>query len=444
MNSVTTTTTPGGRTRRWLIGGMLLVALGILIASTLKPARVYYALSQGHKALSKGQFPTALAEYQTAHDLDPKNSEVAFFLARVSRKLGDLDGVRKYLEESQSLGYSDQKRLEREWWLAIAASGRMADAEPRLAEMLMNPGEDGSEICDAFSKGYCLSLRFSEARRLLDAWSQEYPRDHRPYLRRAQIYAGDEKWGLAIKELREALQRAPHESSVQRELGRCLYKNEEMSEAAQQLQAVISREPSDVASLMTLAQIHFDQKEHRQALDELEKVIAMQPQDFPARLLMAKTHLAMGDAARAVAIAESLVSEWPEDFNAQYVLAQSLRSANRSEEAQRHFMIHGELNKNLARIEMLAREVKKHPSDPELRYELGVLLLRHVSRTEGAAWLESVFQYASTHTDAHRALADYYEKTGNPSLATQHRQIADLNSSSESSSTTSRPGDQPQ
>ena len=220
--------------------------------------------------------------------------------------------------------------------------------------------------------------------------------------------------------------------AIHRELGQCLYKNDEAKEAEQQLQAVIRHDPSDVPTLMSLAQITFDRNDHKQSLGYLEKIVAVQPQDFPARLLLAKVLLAMEDPARSVEIGESLVAEWPEDLSAHYVLAQSLRAAGRPEDAKRHFVIHGELDKNWARIETIGREMNQRPSDPQLRYELGILLLRHVSRSEGVAYLESVFQFVSTHPEAHRALADYYEQIGNHTLSAQHRQLANTNFSAAS------------
>lgn len=443
MSGATTFARRQLRSPRSLILSATLVALVIGMAYAIRPLRVYYYLEHGRRALSQIKYVQALEDFRIARDIDPVNPETGFWLARACRKTGDLAGVRKYLEESRQLGYRDEKRLEHEWWLVLAESGRIKEAEQHLAEMLMNPGDDGTEICDSFSKGYCLSLRFAEARKLLDAWASEYPKDYRPYLRRAQIYAGDERWSLAIGELREAQKRAPEQLAVLRELGRCLYKNEETEEAERQLLAVIHRDPSDIPSLMSLAEIAFDQNNRKKSLKYLEQIIAVRPQDFPARLLLAKDYLALGDPARSVALAESLVAEWPEDLNAQYILAQSLRAADRPDDAVRHFSIHGELQKNMARIETLAADVKKRPSDPQIRFELGQLLLRHVSRPEGVAWLESVFQFAPAHAEAHQILADYYEKIGNQTLSVQHQQFAGTNLSPDLTSSPSPPGDRP-
>lgn len=430
------------RRPRWLVSAVLIAALAALLMFSARPIRVQYHLRQGRKALAAAKYGVALAHFQTARKIDPHRAEVGFWLARGSRKAGDLDGVRRYLEEARRLGYNDERRLRHEWFLVLAETGRVSEAEPHLRDMLVHPGEDAtdvSEICDAFTTGYCLSLRFSDARKLMDVWELDFPDDFRPHLRRGQIYAGDERWSQAEEEFRKALQRAPDEPLVRRELARSLFKNQSYGEAEQHLHVLLRADSADTQSLTILAQIAHDRNDNSESVAYLQRILKQKPQDFSARLMLAKVKLASGDARQAVAQAEELAAQWPEDLNVQYVLAQSLRAAGQSEEANRHFMISGELQKNVTRIEALTREVKKRPAEPQLRYELGLLVLRHVSRSEGVAWLQSVFQYDPLHRDAHRALAEYFSKVGDSELAQQHQRLAGQISSDSPSVTTRHP-----
>lgn len=440
----TVATSQHRRPRRSVVRVVLFGAMLLLVVYANQPLRAYYHVLQGHRALSQHRYVEALAEFQVAQGIDPSNSDTGFWLARTCRKTGDLAGVRKYLSESRRLGYPDKKRLEREWWLVLAENGRVREVENHLAEMLMNPGDDGSEICDAFSKGYCLNLMFDPAQKLLDTWAADYPQDYRPYLRRAQIHAGRQQWALAIGELRQAVQRAPKEISVQRELGRCLSRNGERVEAEQQLLIVIEREPSDTASLMNLAQMAFDRNHLAKATDYLNTIVANQPRDFPARLLLAKVLLAKKDHAQAISLAQTLVEEWPEDLNAQFVLAQSFRTAGRAEEAKKHFVIHAELDKIWLRVESLTREINQRPTDPQLRYELGILLLRHISRQEGLAYLHSVFQFSPTHSETQQALAEYLEKMGEPAIAVRSQQFVGSHVSRFAAAGSTLPEDSPE
>lgn len=402
------------------LGVLLVVLMGLAFA--LNPVRVEYQLWRGRAELLRGNPSAAQVHFHHAERISPDKAETHFWLARTSRKAGDLEGVRRHLDEAQRLGYRDRDHLRREWWLVLAEAGHIRETEPFLAEMLTHPGEDGREICDAFATGYCMNLRFEEALALLDAWQADYPNDYRPHLRRGHIYAGNEQWTVAEAAFREAFRLAPDELDVHRGLARALMGLGKTDEAEHHLRIVLDREPTDADSLIKLARILRDRKEYTEAIALIRRVLDWEPENFDARLSLAKLLLAAGDAAEAVRQAGPLVELWPQDLESRYVLGNALRAAGRMKEAESHFRVHTELQRNWERLEELKRLVKQRPSDPELRYELGLLLLRHTNpRSEGVAWLQSVFQFEPDHQGAHRALAEHYEKIGQRELARRHR-----------------------
>ena len=428
---------------KWVIAGLCLM-LVIAIAIIQRPIRAYITIDQGRRLMADAKYAEALQRFRKAREIQPSNRDTDVWIARACRKSGDLAGLRQCIVDSEKQDLHHQKRIELERRLLLAETGRIGDVELYLPELLMNAGDDGAEICDAYSKGYCLNLKFSQAEELLAVWAAEFPRDYRPYLRRAQIYGGNKRWKAAIKELVEAEKLAPKEFAVLRELGNCLFKNGDVIEAERRLLQAAAIRPIDPQLLMNLAQISFDRNDFQAAQRYLTAIVKIEPSHFPARLLLAKACLGMNDAAGTIEIAEVLTKEWPEDLGAHYVLAQALRADGRMEEAKVHFKIHGELDKKWAQIESIGREMNMHPTDPRLRYELGVLLLHHVSRSEGVTYLESVFQFVPTHTGAHSELAEYYDKVGKPDLAAQHRQHVNADVSAAQVNRESSPTESPQ
>jgi|GEM_PF-3562755 len=406
--------------RRWITGS-LVALLAILLAFSFRPIMGNHLISLGCEALKRGEPELAARHFLSAQRVEPHRAEIAFWLARCNRKLKDPERVKHYLEEARKLSFSDDGRLRREWWLLLAENGRLKDAEPHLKQMLCDEGQDGQEICDAFSKGYCLNLRFKEARALLDAWEQAFPNDYRPILRRGQILAGEEKWVLAAEQLRVATLRSPDQALVRRELARCLFKSEDRDGAKRELSTLLESDPFDSAALLIMAQICHDERDLTGGIALLERLISRYPHDFDAGLLRAKLTLESGDAVAAVSQAKALEALWPEDVETQFLLASSLRLTGHPDEAVQHFTRHHALQTTAARIEKLAKEVNSHPSDPERRFELGQLLLRHSSRKEGAAWLQSVFQFDPTHQGAHQLLSEYFQKIGEADLSRQHQ-----------------------
>ena len=79
---------------------------------------------------------------------------------------------------------------------------------------------------------------------------------------------------------------------------------------------------------------------------------------------------------------------------------------------------------DLNRLAQLTRELMKSARDPSRCAEVGMILLRNGHDQEGLRWLSSVLQENPGHRPTHAALADYYERSGNPLLAARHRQLA--------------------
>jgi tetratricopeptide (TPR) repeat protein len=391
------------------------------LAFVVKPARVRHLVWDGQKQLSQGHAEAALESFRDALRIDPDQPETHFWLARACRKTGDVEGVRRHLDESLRLGYEDPDRLHREWRLLLAETGRIREVEPYLAEMLTDPGEDAVEICDAFVRGYCLNLQFEPALTLLDAWESDYPHDFRPHFRRGRIHADNElQWGRAEAAYREALRRAPDNPDVHRDLGKTLLDLRKLEEAEHHLRQALQTNPADADALLALAMTLVEQEDHIAAATLLRRVLDQDPRNDAARLLLAKTALAADDAEEAIRQLTPLIELWPGDLKGRYCLAEALRAAGRLDEADAHFKAYSDLERNWQRMNQLKRIIPRRPNDPELRYEMGLLRLRHDSRIEGVAWLQSVFLYAPEHAGAHHALAEYYTKIGEPELARRH------------------------
>jgi tetratricopeptide (TPR) repeat protein len=412
---------------------LLLAALAVLVLA-VTPARVGYHVRRGRAELARRDYDAALEHFRAAEQVDPDRAETHFWLARVNRKLGDLDAVRRHLEIARERGYADRERLTREWRLVLAETGRVREVEHYLADMLTNPGEDDVEICEAFATGYCLDVRFTEALALLDAWRADYPNDFRPRLRRAQVFAGDHRWSEAASAFREALELAPDDPTVRRGLAETLVQLGRSKEAEPHFRVAVEKDPTDAEALIGLAKLLRERGAHQEAAEIVQRLLQREPKNFSAGVLLAQLNVAAGRAERAVALAAPLVELWPQDLPSRLVLAEALRAAGRLDEAESQSKVYAELQRHAQRLERdLRRELHKRPDDPEVRYQLGLYVLNYVSRSEGVAWLQSVLRYEPDHAGAHRALADYYTKVGELKLAHRHRRRAAAASSNPAS-----------
>lgn len=413
---------PRRRTGRWWFLSLLFLASVVLLVIAVRPVQIFYHSARGKELLLSGQVQPALEEFQTSLKLNPKRAETHFWLARCFRKLGNIEQVRHHLDEALRLGYSDPERLKHEWWFLQAQSGNMRDTEAHLKHLLRSSGDDGSEICDAFAQGYCLNLRFDAALLLLEAWQADHPSDYRPHFRRGQIYAEDKfQTAKAEAAFREALKLAPNLAAVHRELGKTLLGLQKLDEAAVQLRIAAKIDPSDQAALLALAAALKEQKKLPAAADIARRLLNLSPRHERATILLADILLLTGDAEESLQLLTPLAELWPEDLKIQYTLASALQKVGRKSEAEEHLKAYAELETASQRIQELKRLLEQNPDDLELRYEFGLLRLRHESRAEGVAWLQSVLLCNPNHAATHEALADYYSRVENSTLAEMHR-----------------------
>jgi hypothetical protein len=85
----------------------------------------------------------------------------------------------------------------------------------------------------------------------------------------------------------------------------------------------------------------------------------------------------------------------------------ALQEAGRPDESRRYWDAAQRAERALNQVDSLIEYLKAHPSDLESRFELGMLLMKHRSREQGAGWLQSLVRLAPCHRAAHLALADF-------------------------------------
>ena len=72
----------------------------------------------------------------------------------------------------------------------------------------------------------------------------------------------------------------------------------------------------------------------------------------------------------------------------------------------------------------MATDSRQQPGNRALQVQAAETLLAVGKADEGLALLQRVLDREPTHAGAHRALADYYDKQGQPDRAKQHRRLA--------------------
>jgi predicted Zn-dependent protease len=158
----------------------------------------------------------------------------------------------------------------------------------------------------------------------------------------------------------------------------------------------------------------------------LETLLAEEPGHGPALAQRGRLALENESAAEAETWFCRAATAMPFEKDVNYGFHQCLVSLGKVREAEEVLLRMKRVEVDLARLDEVTRAISGRPHDPALRYEAGAILMRNGQEAEGLRWLESALQEAPRHPASHRALADYYERTGDPDRAAKHRLLAGL------------------
>ncbi len=410
---------------RLLVLSLLLAAVGTVMAFFWDDWRVQWKLTDACRALRQRDPDRALTVLREAAAIDSANGEVFFYMARVFRRRGELDLVHHNLSKAHQLGFS-APRIRREEWLAMAQAGQMREAEPYLAELLVNPGDDGPEICEAYANGYFLAYRFADANRVLDAWQKDFPNDPGPHLFRGLLAKKNLAWSVAAEHFQKAYSLAPERVDAQLQLANAWLSLRKTAAATELFRQLLKVQPDNVEVRIGWGRVQLEGGK----MDEAQRIFAAilndDPQNYDARVALGQLELNANRAGEAVCHLQLAFAADASDSECRFALANALQRAGRNDEARKHFQFVAEQQEVSARLQHLLERVTHKADDLSARYEIVELLREHGQPAERAAWLRSIVDLDPNQSRAHVLLAEHYDATSQTELAEKHRRLAEM------------------
>lgn len=400
---------------RWSV----VVLVAVLSVGWLSGLPSWWIRQSVVSAIARRNYVSAWDRVKLASRLEPNNPETEFLIARLERKRGNLDQVRRHLQRAAARGL-DSDRVHREELLIRAQTGQLAGIISELDQLLINHSDDGAEICDAYANGLLINGRLDEANALIQQWQQAFPEDPQPDYLLGRIAEFNRNSVGAESHYRKSLAKNnlhfPSANSLGRVLGE-LNKWDEALKAYERCLAFhnpapaklgmarcltnLGREEDALLLLRSLAEMPID--ELNDALMELGESTEVDVFGFELGSLEAK----YGQVEEAVKLLARAVEHYPKHREARYLLARSLKAIGRSDEAQKHFDWYQETQKKVTEINLVLDQVKLNPHDLDLRCRLGTLYLEVGSENAGVYWLRSVVAENPTHAVAKELLAKY-------------------------------------
>jgi tetratricopeptide (TPR) repeat protein len=375
--------------------------------------------------------------------LGMSRGEQLFWQARIARKqLLGTDAL-PLLQRAREAGFSPL-RIERELLLLRAHAGDIRSVRAELDRLLLDPQEDGAEICEAYVNGALIDGESELALTILPVWESEFPNDGQPHYARGRLFEHRFAADTAEEQYRIAVSKSPQLWPARFALGRLLLSKNRVEAAAEQFLAARACR-WNAAPRWGLARCWRAKGQLQQALTELKQLAALPTEDvqasfqrmgeptwgLPIEHELGTLLAAQGENAEALPWLEKVLAVDAQNLEAKYALSGVLRAMGRKSEADAALMEVQASRKALEEADRLVDLVQRHPGEPYLaeRCRIGELFLKHENRRRGEFWLKEVLHRDPTYAPAHALLADHYQQLAASqsvyqALADHHRRAA--------------------
>ena len=308
---------------------------------------------------------------------------------------------------------------DRQAALQAARSGDFATAEPLLKAALEHQPND-AEVVTALAKGY-LESDPVRAEEYLSRWVALRPKDPEPLQARRKFHEKYRHGELAFADARRLAELDP---------GNLDYKQQAMAqaiaaglfaEAEEYCRAVLEVQPKNADARVNLANVREARGDPAGAAAILDAVLEDNPRNTRAMFKRATLYDQAGQPEKAVPLFRKVLELDPRrQRTTAYQLSLALKKMGDDAEADK-------VMKDVRRMQDLAvfqDAIRTQPDNLDLHVRLAESLLNDGHTQDGLGLLNTVLNRDPAYRPAHQVLASYYERSGQPAKAAEHRRRA--------------------
>jgi protein O-GlcNAc transferase len=410
------------RRRRTLIAIVTcLVVLGLSVPN----AWAWYHLRDGKTALARYHPEQAQADLAATLRVWPDRPSVHLLASRADRQADDFAGAERHLRAAYRAAGGSTDDIAFEWALLQAAIGNVWEVDQYLQARAEADPTLASLVWEALAEGYLRAYRTLDAMACLDYWLKLDPANVRALELRGITFVTGKGVTRGTDDYRRVLDLDPTRDQTRWRLALALLDLGGYEEALPHLERLAAVKPDDPDVLSRQARCMNMLDRGPEARRLLDGVLARHANHANALRTRGQFALTDRDPAEAERWLRQAVAVAPDDYQTQWLLFQALQQAGREDEARAQLRITEDVKDRSERLgELQSRRLAERPLDPALYYEMGMLLVRTGYPAEGEGWLKSTLALDADYAPAHAALADLYERAGNPKKAAEHRQRA--------------------
>jgi predicted Zn-dependent protease len=405
---------------------LFLLALVIGVGGWLTGRHIWaeYHYRAARRALERYRLPEAQQHLDQCLQVWPSSFEVRLLAAQTARRLGDLEAAERHLACCQEIRGALSPEVGMEQTLIRAQRGGMDSVTPYLRSLVEQNDPATPLILEAMVKGYMRAFRYGDASFLLNVWLDRWPDDIEAHLFQANVCEQIGPEQEAVNHYRKVLELDPEQEEARLRLAILLIHRAVPAEALEHLERLAEKRPGDPYILSKRAHCLLALGRPQEAEETADRILAEDSRYRPAVSIKGAAALALNRPAEAEHWLRQALAMDASDYQVQHWLARSLWEQGKDEEARSAEDRLRVLTADGQRIrEIIQVDINKSPNDPALRTEIGNIFLRAGSEREGVQWLYSALRQDPKYIPAHRALAAYFERIGEPARAAPHKRF---------------------